>query len=105
MAVGAGVASSLLSVLVVVRSCCCCLLFVAVHCSLLSVFILVCRMLLNCFAPLALRLVMGDINSGVVALVGWVGVESGPVVRMGGFHGCSLSFAGRCVHCVSLLPF
>ena len=55
VAVGTGVTSSSLSVLIVVRSCC--------H-SLL---------------------------------------ESWPVVHMGGFHVCSLSFAGRCVLCTSLL--
>ena len=101
---GAGVTSSSLSVLVVVCSCHCCPLFVAVHRSLLSVFILVHRALLNHFASLALCLAMGDVNGGVVALVGWACVQSWPVVCVGGFRGCSLSFAGRCVLCASLLP-
>ena len=91
---------SLLSVLVVVR---CCPWFVAVHRSLLSISILVCRALLNGFASLALRLAMGDVHGGVVALVGWACVQSWPVVCVGGFRGCSLSFAGRCVLCGSWL--
>ena len=58
----------------------------------------------NGFALLALRLAIGDVDGGVVALVGWACVQSWPVVRMGGFRGCSLSFAGRCVLSASLLP-
>ena len=96
-AVGAGVASSSLSVLVVVRSCRCSL-FVAVRlCSSLS-------RVVNGFASLVLRLAMGDVDGGVVALVGLACVQSWPVVRVGGFRGCSLSFAGRCVLSASLLP-
>ena len=98
--VSAGVAS-LLSVLVIVR---CCPLFVAVHRSLLSVFVLVRRALLNCFVSLALRLAMGVVNSGVVALVGWACVQLWPVVHVGDFRGCLLSFVCRCVLCMSLLP-
>ena len=101
MAVGAGIASPSISILVVVQ---CCPLFVAVHCSLLSIFVLVRRALLNGLELLALCLAMGDINSGVVTLVGWVCVQTWPVVRVGGFRGCSLSFVGRCVLCESLLP-
>ena len=56
------------------------------------------------FASLALRLAMGVVNGGVVALVEWACVQSWPVVHMGDFHGCSLSFACRCVLCASLLP-
>ena len=71
---------------------------------MLSVFVLVRRALLNRFASLALRLVMGVVNGGVVALVGWACVQSWPVVRVGGFCGSSLSFARCCVLCASLLP-
>ena len=78
--------------------------FVAVHRSLLSIFILVHHALLNGFSSLALHLVMGDVDGGVVALVGWACVQSWPSVHVGGFHGCSLSFAGHCVLCASLLP-
>ena len=78
--------------------------FVAVCGSLLSIFVLVCRAFLNGFASLALRLAMGDVHGGVVALVGWACVQLWLVVGVGGFRGCSLSFAGRCVLCVSLLP-
>ena len=78
--------------------------FVAVHGSLLSIFVLVRRAFLNGFASLGLRLAMGVVNGGVVALVGWACVQSWPVVHVGDFRGCSLSFACRCVRCVSLLP-
>ena len=44
--------------------------FVAVRCSLLFIFVLVCHALLNGFASLALRLAMGEVHGGVVTLVG-----------------------------------
>ena len=92
--------------IVVIRPRCCPFLslFVAGRCSLLSIFVLVRRTLLNGIASLALRLATGDVHSGVVALVGWACVQSWPVVHVGGFRGCSLLFAGRCVLCASLLP-
>ena len=57
---------------VVIRFCCrpFLSLFIAVRCLLLSIFILVHHALLNGFASLALRLAMGGIDGGVVALVG-----------------------------------
>ena len=78
-------------------------LFVAGRCSLLSIFVLVRRTLLNGIASLALRLAMGDVHGGVVALVGWACVQSWPVVRVGSFRVWLLSFAGRCVLCASWL--
>ena len=86
---------------VVIRSRCRLFLlsFVAVRGSLLSIFVLVRCAFLNGFASLALCLAMGDVHGGVVALVGWACVQSWPLVCVGGFRGCSLSFAGRCVLC------
>ena len=68
------------SVLVVVR---CCPLFVAVHRSLLSVFVLVGRTLLSRFPSLAWRLAMGDgRRRRWCCRVSWAGVC--PVVADGG---------------------
>ena len=100
MVVSAGVAS-LSSVLVVVR---CCPLFVAVHRSLLSVFVLVGRALLSRFPSLAWRLAMGDVDGGVVASVGRVCVQSWSVVGVGGFRRRWLSFAGSLCPLRVLLP-
>ena len=86
---------------VVIHSCCrpFLSLFVAVRCSLPSIFVPVHHALLNGFASLALRLAMGDVDSGVAALVGWACVQSWPVVFVGG---CRLrvvvSFAHLCCH-------
>ena len=93
---GAGVTSSSLFVLVVVHSCRRSL-SVAVHLRSSPSRV-------NGFASLASRLAMGDVDSGVVVLVGWACVQSWPVVRVGGFRGCLLSFAGCCVLSASLLP-
>ena len=106
---GAGVASSSLSVLVVIR---CCLVVVrSCHRSLLSV--------VRCcpsFDAVRLRscpsrVVKSFCVAGVAfgdgcrqrwcCRISWVGVC--PVVA-GGARGSSLSFAGRCVLCASLLP-
>ena len=72
----------------------CCLLFVAVHCSLLSIFVIFCRVLLSHFLLLAWHLAMGDIDGGVVTSVGRVCVQLWPVVGVGGVRGCWLLFAG-----------
>ena len=75
--------------------------FVAVHCSLLSIFILVSHIFLSHFALLAWRLVMGDVDGGAVTLVGWVGGQSRLVVGVGGFRGCWLLLAGLlCPLCI-----
>ena len=104
--VGAGVASLSLSVLVVVRSCRCSLLSVVRCCpSFDAVLLRSCPsrvVKLFCVAGVA----FGDgCHQRWCCCVSWVGVvQSWPVVRVGGFRGSSLSFAGRCVLCVSLLP-
>ena len=106
LAVGTGVASSLLSVLVVVRSCRRSLLSVVRCCpSFAAVRLRSCpSRVVKSFASLALRLAMGVVNGGVVVLVEWACVQLWPVVHVGGFRGCSLSFACCCVLCASLLP-
>ena len=97
MVVSAGVAS-LSSVLVVP-------LFVAVHRSLLSVFVRVRRALLSRFPSLAWRLVMGDVDGGVVASVGQACVQSWPMVGVGCFRRRWLSFAGSLCPLRVLLPW
>ena len=101
MVVSAGIAS-LSSGLVIIH---CCPLFIAVHRSLLSIFIHVRRALLSCFLSLAWRLEAGDVDSGVVASVGQVCVQSWPMVGMGCFRRHWLSFAGSLCPLRVLLPW
>ena len=63
--------------------------------------VLVRRALLHGFASLALRLAMGEVDGGGLALVG---IQSWTVVGVDCFRGCWLSFAGCCVLGASLLP-
>ena len=85
MVVGAGITLSLLSIFVVVHSCCHLLLSIICCCPS---FLLVCHVLLSRFASLALCLGMGEVDGGVVALVGCVC----PVMAGGGcgWFSCAL---------------